>query len=449
MTSSQVVAVGILGALGALMALAAGCEGPTGPSGMTGPVGSAGQQGSSGTPGATGKTGATGTSATTSDGGAAIPVGCLSPCHGFGGVVDQWKASTHYSTFIKNLGGPEADTWTSPGQPCGNCHAIDAIQQRVTNSVGIVGDGGVANLANGQMNYRNSTTGGVSEAAYTGTADLASVSCTTCHAVTPANDPHKTGAIWTPGSFPFQVASGKSDQAFIEKSPTTLAITGTSIGTLGTSNTCIFCHKSRKDVTSYITASNNITNTYWGPHEGPQSDVYSGQGGYHFSGRTYGTSTHQVKLACVDCHMPKVTANAGVPDHTFNAQIVACTGCHSGAKSFDINGGQSLLKSAMFELQAALNNLNGAACLTRSTAAPYLPLQPSELADGHFELDTTRPGCNAGPLTADQAGALYNYILVARGGALGVHNPKYTQQLVFDSYFTLTGNPPTSIPRPM
>ena len=32
---------------------------------------------------------------------------------------------------------------------------------------------------------------------------------------------------------------------------------------------------------------------------------------------------------------------------------------------------------------------------------------------------------DGGLLTQDQAGALYNYILVARGGAYGVHNPKY------------------------
>lgn len=440
----------VVAAVGVMVAAAAGgCEGPTGPAGGVGPAGSAGAQGNNGTPGATGMTGPAGSGGTTADGGVAIPVGCLSPCHGFGGVVDQWKASTHYSTFIRNLGGAEADTWTAPGQPCANCHAIDALQQRVTASVGIVGDGGVTNLKHGEMNYRNSTTGGVSEAAYTGTADLASVSCTTCHLVTPATDPHKTGALWTPNSFPFQVASSATDQAFIEKSPTTMSITGTAIGALGTSNTCVFCHKSRKDVTSYITASNNISSTYWGPHEGPQSDVFSGQGGYHFTGRSYGTSTHQVKLKCVDCHMPKVTTNANVPDHTFNAQVSACTQCHSGATTFDINGGQSLVKAALFELQTALNNLNGAACLTRSTAAPYLPLQPSELTDGHFELDTTRPGCNGGPLTADQAGALYNYILVARGGALGIHNPKYAEQLIFDSYFVLTGNPLASYPRPM
>ena len=107
------------------------------------------------------------------------------------------------------------------------------------------------------------------------------------------------------------------------------------------------------------------------------------------------------------------------------------------------------IKAALFELQKALND---AGYLTRGTVAPYPPLQPSELTDAHFELDKTRPG--GGPdggilhLTPDQAGAVYNYIIVARGGALGVHNPKYTKQLIFDSYVAIKGLPPTTLVRP-
>ena len=53
---------------------------------------------------------------------------------------------------------------------------------------------------------------------------------------------------------------------------------------------------------------------------------------------------------------------------------------------------------------------------------------------------------DGGLLTQDQAGALYNYILVARGGAYGVHNPKYIAQLLYDSYFALTGLPLAAFP---
>jgi hypothetical protein len=36
-------------------------------------------------------------------------------------------------------------------------------------------------------------------------------------------------------------------------------------------------------------------------------------------------------------------------------------------------------------------------------------------------------------------GAVYNYLLVARGGASGVHNTTYIAQLLYDSYSSLTG----------
>jgi len=69
-----------------------------------------------------------------------------------------------------------------------------------------------------------------------------------------------------------------------------------------------------------------------------------------------------------------------------------------------------------------------------------------------FSTDAPRTGAGAidgGPpvtLTASEAGALYNYELIAKGGGNGVHNPKYTQQLIYDSIFGLTGKAPVSLP---
>ena len=434
-----------LAALTAILALPT-CTGPTGPSGAPGAPAAAGEQG---TPGATGPPGAQGApgSGLTQDGGlASIPTSCLSPCHGFNGVVSQFQASVHYSAYVTNLGTDTAGEWTAPGSACGGCHAIDGLEQRVAGNVGVANGGAVTNLASGQLEYLDPVKHTVGEATYAGSASVAEVYCTTCHAVTDATDPHRTGAVWTPGSFPFLVPSDATSSAFIETSASTSAITGTSVGTLGAANACVWCHKSRKDVTSYVTASNVLTSTHWGPHEGPQADVFSGKGGYAYAGKTYGTSTHQAKLTCIDCHMPDRADNAGVADHSFNARLSACLNCHAGATSFDVNGGQSLISAAMQELRVALN---GAGYLTRSAAAPYAALADADLADGAFDLDQPRPGGGeAGALTADQAGALYDYILVARGGARGVHNPKDVQQLVFDSIVAVTGNPPATIPRP-
>jgi len=371
-----------------------------------------------------------------------IATSCLSPCHGFNGTVAQFKGSAHYAAFSIYLGTATAAEWTAPGSACGNCHAIDALTRRVDGEVGTSGVT-IPNIASGVLEYRVDG-GAPTEANYSGMATVAEVYCTTCHAVTNANDPHKTGIPWTPGSFPLAAPSGAKDLAFIETSASAGATIGTSIGGLGSANVCVMCHKSRKDVTSYITATNALTSTHWGPHEGPQADVFSGTGGYQYAGATYGTSTHQQKLNCIDCHMPDVATNSGIGDHSFSPQLSACVSCHAGATNFDMGGGQSQIKLAMEELQVALSN---AGFLTRSAAAPYVALQPAELGDDAFDLDQARPG--GPPLTAAQAGALYNYMIVARGGALGVHNPRYVKQLVYDSFVAVVGTPPLTLARPL
>jgi hypothetical protein len=186
-------------------------------------------------------------------------------------------------------------------------------------------------------------------------------------------------------------------------------------------------------VTQYITASTKVTSTHWGPHEGPHSDIFTGLGGYSYAGKTYKNSTHQSLAGCASCHMGKSAANGDMPDHSMRPRIETCqtAGCHVGQTSFDVAGGQGQVRAGLQELRVQLNN---AGLLTRSAAAPYLPLQPAELADKSYELDLTLPTQVGSPnLTADQAGALYNYLLVARGSAAGVHNPVYTKELLFDA----------------
>jgi hypothetical protein len=453
MVRARIATVSLL-ALGLLIPtlVAAGCSGPDGPSGATGTSGEAGAQGATGPQGPTGPGGpawAGEGGIATGDGGpiAAIPVGCLSPCHGFNGVVAQFQASVHFTEYLANVSSATPETaWTTPGVECGNCHAIDALQQRVAGNVGMSGGGDVSNLASGEINYRNPLTSATTAATYAGSAAVAEVYCTTCHAVTNANDPHRTGAVWTPGSFPLEVPEDAGGLAFIEKSASTSAVTGTSVGALGPANTCVWCHKSLQDVTQYITASNTLTSAHWGPHEGPAADLTSGIGGYEFAGKTYGQSTHEMKLTCVDYHMPNVVSNQGVPDHSFAPQLSACQNCHAGATNFDMNGGETLTQAGLTELEG---DLNAAGYLTRSSSPPYLALAPSTIGDGNWAADDTRPGAgpDGGPtvLTADQAGALYNYITVARAGAFSVHNPKYIQELVYDSIVALSGHTPASI----
>jgi len=425
-----------------------GDDGKTGPAGAPGPAGPDGSIGATGPEGPTGPTGATGPDGPTGPAGSAgsgdggLDTSCLSPCHGFTGIVEQWKTSTHFAVYVSNLGGEEADTWTGGGT-CGNCHAVDAIEQRVANSMKYTGTTGPAAPTDGQLNYKSSTTGAISEATYGGSAKVAVVGCLTCHSATAATDPHVTGKNYAAGAFPLRAKVGASDEVLLEKSSAAGTSDGTKAGKFGVGNACMWCHKSRKDVTNYIKATgNNITSVYWGPHEGPQADLYSGKGGYHYVGKPYGSGTHtSLGKGCVDCHMPAVASNQNVGNHSFYPQLSACkAACHQGATSFNIANKQTDLEKLLQELRVALNNGN---MLTRGTAAPYGPLTATELADTSFRLDEARPINN---LTGDIAGALYNYLLVARGGAKGVHNPLYIKQLLWDSVVAVTGGPPVALP---
>jgi hypothetical protein len=427
-----------------------GCSGPDGPQGEQGEAGTPGAVGPMGAVGPAGATGPAGSSTTITDGGVntavSIPVACLSPCHGFNGVVTQFQSSVHYTEYLVNAASATPEVaWTTTGAACGNCHAIDALQQRVSGNVQTLDGGVVANLASGELQYANPTTGALTTANYAGSATVAEVYCTTCHAVTDANDPHKTGIPWTPGSFPLQVPAD-AGTVFLEKSPDASAIIGTSAGNYGPGDTCMWCHRSRVDVTHYLAATNPITSTFWGPHEGPQADLFTGQGGYHYKNQSYGQATHEQKLSCVDCHMVPVADNSKVPDHSFNPSLSACLGCHAGATTFNVNGFEAQIKSAMTQIETWFNT---AGFLTRASAVPYTALTMTQLGDGNWASDQPVPGAtipDGGLLTRDQAGALYNYILVARGGAYGVHNPKYIAQLLYDSYNAISGQPLAAFP---
>lgn len=433
--------VGIVAALsmGALLVLAA-CEGPDGPKGPSGLAGEAG----AGTPGPVGAAGAIGPQGGAPDGG--LTTSCMTPCHGFNGIVEQWKTSTHYFGAIANT--EEEAAWTNPNAACGNCHATDGLPTRLAGQFVIASnaDAGPTNYALGELNYPKPG-GGASEIGYGGHAPLAIIGCTTCHDAF-ANDPHLTGGNYTKGEFKLRVPTGPNDQAYLEKSPST-TITGTPAGKWGVNNACVYCHKSRKDIGTYITSSTSLTSAGWGPHEGPHSDVFTGLGGYHFSGKAYTNSTHQQTSGCGTCHMPKVAANGNYPDHSFRAQLSTCTaaGCHgAGTINTELSTSRGVFNAALQDLQRVLNNKG---FLTRQSTTPPQgsPAAPvltsTELADKQFTLDRVRnPGAT---LSADEAGALYDYLLVARGGARGAHNPFYIKQLIFDAYVAVKtgGDAPT------
>jgi hypothetical protein len=361
---------------------------------------------------------------------------CTTPCHTFNGVVDQWRFSNHSHPQNNEIGGGS----------CGNCHALDGIQQRVANKYVAGLDGGVVTDVNkGHINYRvGAASGSVNEIGYAGASTIGRIHCATCHDFNPTTDPHVTGK-YVAGQAPLRVAGGVNDTVILEKTQDASAgvPTGTALN-LRTSNLCGMCHKSRKDIAFYLTTPTVNVNSYrWGPHDGPQTDVFSGKGGYEFAGRTYANSEHiTIANACVSCHMQPVTGNGNVPDHTMKPSLQYCkSACHSQytGSDFNIDNGRQIVSSLLLELQDLLNT---AGYLTRSEVSPYPGLDAEQLADRQFQLDLARP---AGSTATPRAGALYNYLIIARSKDLGVHNPRYTKLLLWDSIFEIKGAAPASM----
>jgi hypothetical protein len=418
---------------------APGAQGEPGEPGEPGPMGEPGAMGEPGPPGEKGDPGEPGPGAGGAGGASGVlTTSCLQPCHAFSGVVDQWKTSRHYQTYLANAASEEVESWTG-AKSCGSCHAIDGVEQRLAGNVKITGTTQPVALGHGQLNYKKSTDGTIGEISYAGQATVALVHCSTCHDTSPENDPHLTGEVWTPGSFPLRVPSGSTDAAIIEKS----SALGTSDGTevsYGTGNACIWCHKSRKDVTNYVLATTSVTSTSWGPHNAPHADIYTGEGGYQYAGKVYDNGSHTgFTKGCVQCHMPAIETNLRVANHSFYPQLSVCKGCHSSATSFDVGGHQTQTKLTIQRLREALNDLG---LITQDGTNP---LSDEQEQDEQWELDDARP--QSAGVTQARAGALYNYLLVVRGSAFGVHNTYYTDQLLYDS-IEAAGGSVTGIVRP-
>jgi hypothetical protein len=443
-TTVALLLSGLVAATGTFLACNSGNTGAPGPIGNPGPA-------------------ATAVAASGPAGG-----GCTVPCHGFqNSIVSQWRSSKHYAASALAISTPTVLLNT---QYCGNCHAGDGMEHRLANEVTTLGNVGGTNVNLGHLNYINPD-GGVSQVLYAGGSNSTLIHCTTCHAFNKDNDPHVTGQYQ---QVPLRVPSGE-DRVYLEKSPDPDAgLTGMSLPTAyGPGNTCMFCHKSPRDVSFYITKGKPISITArWGPHNGTQAELFTGEGGYRFPGQTYNSSIHStLPNGCTKCHMPPVIENNNLPDHSYLPRLSTCgaSNCHAGTIStFDLavaphdpkkDAGQTVVKALLGELRLLLcppaGNGTGdggadAPCLlsrveaTPPASAPVLT--GTELTDGDFALDFARTTTPTISVPTDTAGALFNYLVVVKSRDNGTHNPIYTQQLLWDSIQAYKGSPSTVMP---
>ncbi|HAG15538.1 MAG TPA: hypothetical protein DCG69_03305 [Bacteroidales bacterium] len=186
------------------------------------------------------------------------------------------------------------------------------------------------------------------------------------------------------------------------------------------SNLCINCHQARtaEPQTASVAGATTfrITNTHYGPHHGPQANIFAGQGFAEITGPvTYpvaGSSKHLEQASCTVCHMDDYIDKQG--GHTFKPSLAACQECHA-TENFDYGGVQFDTEEKLTELRDLLISLG--------VVAWYEVDQAYEPVPGTY------------PMVRAQA--YYNWIGIEEDRSLGVHNPQYVNALLTNTIAAL------------
>ncbi|UCC98709.1 MAG: hypothetical protein JSW66_02195 [Phycisphaerales bacterium] len=184
----------------------------------------------------------------------------------------------------------------------------------------------------------------------------------------------------------------------------------------GKGNLCANCHQPRRVIDGYVDDVNGVTNvssSHWGPHHGPQSAMLLGVGGASAEG--YASGHSYVLDTCVTCHLSE---NA---THTFEANADACTSCHGEVDDFDIGGLQTEIEELIVQLRDLL--------LAKGLLAEETEYEISD--DGVIEEVVVGYHPVVGVYPSAEAAALWDYIFIAiEDGSVGVHNPRYTKNML-------------------
>jgi hypothetical protein len=251
--------------------------------------------------------------------------------------------------------------------------------------------------------------------------------CFTCHA------PHETGTMQLRTATPVTLKTG-------------------AVFDVGNGNLCANCHQARDTAANLVvpTAANKV-GARWGIHHGPQADMVSGTNGFQFPGKVYGSSAHKdvIKDGCVDCHMSLPSGRSGFTaepgGHSFkiagqvHGSLVlntsGCISCHKdiaqvpgrdvfnviAQEDYDLDGKKDPTMDEVQGLMNRLVNTKGTGLLQKLPIPLYTP-------DGTFTTSVS-------PVVRSvvEMGALYNFQFVQSDKSRGIHNTKYTIQLLMDS----------------
>ena len=312
----------------------------------------------------------------------------------------DWTGSPH-RPMVSAVLAETLPTSASSIQTCGQCH--NAV---VRDSVLVPGDDITALTQTQIANFANFTQ--AQAAAGDPNYLVSTANCASCH------NPHaKTGnAIDSEGD-----DSQVIHQLNIPPESSEFSVIGAGSTTYTSlDHACGTCHNSRgaNPADTALKASGSLSRAPF--HEGPQMNMLIGLSGVGPNGgqATQEYSTHALApQQCATCHMQN--GQTGVHSHSFLVNLNACVTCHT---SGDVS---SLLQTLENEIGTDLANLNSRMSNWASNAG---------LGATGWDYSSNGGTSAQSTLPIQILRARYNYYFIVNDRSLGVHNDKYTRDLI-------------------
>jgi len=351
-------------------------------------------------------------------------IGCEN-CHGAGGehAMGGDKKKIDISLSAGNCAQCHDEPWRhNIYSMYENSLHSEAVWERTTGSNANKNNLGDCIRCHDGQGFVNFTKGLTTDArTWTELANGTPVTCATCH------DPH-----------------GNSNVASLRSTPVgsdTLATGFSYTGIGGTGQTCMNCHKARANGNTTVLAPVGQRS---GPHSSPQTDVLLGKNAVEFGSPYISSKAHSTGTdnACIDCHMAATTDTGTVTrdkvgGHSWNLSYngydhtKGCT-CHGEVSSFE-----DFVATMDYDGDGIIEPISSEVKGLLTAVAKRIPPYDVDAIDWQL--------IRASSDSVTLKKAWWNYQLIANGGADGMHNAKFSIDVLSKTYAALGGVIPVEL----
>jgi len=198
----------------------------------------------------------------------------------------------------------------------------------------------------------------------------------------------------------------------------------------GNSNQCVACHQAfpvtpapQVDGVDF-----EITNTRFGPHHGPNSNLILGKTAFELGTGYSASNMHSTADGCLTCHMSTpygYQAGGHNMSMTYDSHgtetrlVTGCTPCHDISSTALLTAFNTKITNFQNSIQGKLDEL-----------------EDKLVAAGIYNTGTEL--ANKGTFKANAVLAYLNYNTIKEDRSLGIHNPAYTETLLDNSITEMT-----------